>query len=342
MSSDNFFRHPILSHSRSFFSLEKALPFVLIVFFILSFFQSIEAKAKPNKSTKKYILRARKLFFKGKRSFGKGNYRRALVFFKKAFQAWNNRVFHFNIAVAHARLGDEKSAVEHVFKYLKGASPRERRLPKELEKLIHSYGILHVSTPFLDANHWVDDKKVTSGKVMRVVVPTGVHNVVIRRNGKLFARRALSVVGGQIVHWTVSSDRGGPSVKLNRIHRSVHFTKTNKNKPKLPGRLHWAYFATFSSLAATGFAVGLGFYFKTKSINDRYLDDTSNKTLRSKGILFQNTTNALLGVAACSALTATVLAFFTQWQSPKTKHTVSVSGGPLPGGGVLNISFVDY
>jgi hypothetical protein len=295
--------------------------------------------ASANETPKEKIARARRLFLQGKRSFKKKAYRRALRYFEQAFQVWHNRVFHFNIAVVHARLGNQKKAVAHVFAYLKGASASERRLPAELEKLFHSYGIIQVSTPHENAQHWVDGRRVKTGREMKQVVAAGVHNVEIRRHGRCVARRAISVVGGQVVNWTVSAESGPAGGELNRVVRAGGRNGDRSPTPQTIRTVHWGYFAALSGVAAAGLGAALGLYFKTKRVNDRYLADTTQKNLRSEGLRYQHATNTLFGVAAGAAVAAAVVAVFTRWRSPHTEASVAVGATPLPGGGIVQVTF---
>ena len=91
------------------------------------------------------------------------------------------------------------------------------------------------------------------------------------------------------------------------------------------------------ALALAGAAIGTGV--KAQSLRDDYEAEPTRQT-REDGILMRNTTNGLWGAAAAVAVTAGVLAIFTQWTAvqEKSASTPRLGVGVRPGGASVSIT----
>jgi hypothetical protein len=91
------------------------------------------------------------------------------------------------------------------------------------------------------------------------------------------------------------------------------------------------------ALALAGAAIGTGL--EAQSLRDDYEANPSPQT-REDGILMRDTTNGLWGAAAAVAVTAGVLAIFTQWTAVEKEHAQvpRLGVGVQQGGASVSIS----
>ena len=74
------------------------------------------------------------------------------------------------------------------------------------------------------------------------------------------------------------------------------------------------------AVALAGAAAGTGF--KAQKLHDQYKDSPTEQT-RKDGILMRNLTNGLWGAAGAVAITAGILAVFTQWTKKKERSAAA-------------------
>jgi tetratricopeptide (TPR) repeat protein len=314
-------------------SLAPAVVLVsLVSLFSLS---SVEARAEDRQA-------ARRHFEAGKRLFEARDYPGALREFQNAQRSWNSRTFYFNIAAVYARMGETLKAGENLHRYLKLATPRERVLPEELQRIWRLVGVLVVRTPSREAEVLVNGALVGKGEVERVVFP-GPHLVTVRVAGRVVSERTLVAVAGRHETWTLlAGPFFGPKERDIGTQGPPYSKGSQGDEPPVQdgrrrGRVHLAYFATAAALAGASLAAAGGLYARARKLNQDYLEDLSQASLRTEGLAYQHATNAMLALSGASALTAVILAFFTRWR-PDAERRASVLPAPTPNG--LGLSFV--
>lgn len=291
----------------------------IIVLLLLVLSPGAEARAEASD-----VARAKRHFTAGKKSFERKDYQAALRQFTLAYEKWSNRVFHFNIAMCHAYLGQPVPAVRHLRQYLRGATPEERDLPDLLQQVQEKVGILVIQTPDAEASIAIGGQVVGHGQVEWVVEP-GSHVVEIRREGQTVITRTLTVEAGKEARWTIQAvPRPAPRVFV---------------APRERRKLGTQYFATLATMSAVTFGAALGLYFKTDQVNRDYLT-RHTPSLRDEGLRYQAATNALLAVSAGALVTTAVLAIFTRWKrKPERPLGVTVVPPSLGQGMVLGLTW---
>lgn len=323
----------------------------LIALTIAVFIASAAAGARADEPTKKDKVKAKRLFRQGHRLFKRRKYSQSVEAFKKAYKFWGRREIHFNIAFAYAKLGEKVKAVTHLRKFLKEATPAEkRRVPRILRKMQQSVGVLVIQVPSDEAKIFVDGRDAGSGRV-EIVVETGKRVVEIRLKDKTVAKKEFDAEPGMEKLWELTElprpePRPDPRPEPRPDPRpgpppDPTPDPTPKAKPKTG--LHWAYFAAAAGLAVVAAGVAAGTGVKTDSLREDY-EKTPTRSTMDQGNTMRRTTNAMWGVAAGAAAGAAVLAIFTQWSKPKESNQppsggVTVTPGVSPGGVSLHVSF---
>jgi hypothetical protein len=273
--------------------------------------------------------KARKLVKIAKRMLKKKDLDRALRFFEQAHRYWANPVIQYNIAVVHLAKGNKVKAVIHLRKYMKQASSADQvRLPEALRKVLSQVAVLHIRAPAADVAIWVDGKLEGMGKAEVVVLP-GKRKVEFRKGEEVVSQKTLNAVGGQ-TH-VYSSDTGMSSTGTGGTSGST--TPTDRGK-----KMHWTYFVAAAGLAVVAGVVTIGTGVRTLALKDEFDRDQSDTDVQSKGKTMKAVTNAMIGVTAVAAVTAGILAFFTQWKKTEKPHTIRIQPALTPGGASMSLS----
>ncbi|MFH2005733.1 MAG: tetratricopeptide repeat protein [bacterium] len=285
--------------------------------------------------------RAKLLFREGRQLFHKKRYKKSIVQLEKAHRLWKHRTIVFNLALAHAHLGDNIRAVIHLRRFLAEAPPAERKLPLILQQVQQKVGVLVIQLPNPRAAIYVDGKLAGRGRVELVVEP-GRRAIEIREGTRTVLRKSIEVPAGKEKTWELAElprrrpARGRPLV----IHPRLRLRPRPAVPPPVvppPTRsrrgLHTGYFTTFTVMTAVSLAAAIAMGFKTKQAHEDFVASGRTDTaLHDDGVLYQNIANALWGVTAAAAVTAAVVAIFTRWRrTERSKPSASQGAAQTTG-----------
>ncbi|HRI72204.1 MAG TPA: PEGA domain-containing protein, partial [Polyangium sp.] len=172
------------------------------------------AAAEPTKEAKEEASRR---FQRGRELFNEGDYRTALVEFRRAYELAPNYVVLYNIGNVQFQLSDYAGALDSFEKYLAqgGANidpKRKADVDKDIEKLRSRVARVEISTSVPDADVTIDDLpigKTPFGK--SIVLNPGRHRIVAVKEGRVTASQTVDVASGDT-----------PSVKLDLPEKQVN------------------------------------------------------------------------------------------------------------------------
>lgn len=300
----------------------RRLSVVLIGLFAVSLLMtSAPEPAMGQKYVPRKIKRqARKLMRKGRRAYGRKKFDKAVKYFLAAFKVWPRRELNYNIAISYGRLGDKIKAVIYIRRFEKDASARElRSIPKWLREIKDEVAVINVQGPD-GATIKMDGKEVGTVPAELVILP-GMHLfVIIKPDGKRFAKRDWDVKPGLRKVWEVVEPRVVPVRPPTKVIIRQPIRQPPPPPPPERKRISmWYTIATGAlAIAVAGAAVGTGM--AAKKLHDSYEANPTRKD-REDGLLMTNTTNALWGVAGGLAVASVVLAIFTRWKKSKEKSS---------------------
>jgi len=284
--------------------------------------------------------KARRLQRKAIWAYRRHKYQKAVDYFHKAYKAWPRRELHFNIALCYGRLGDKIKAATYLRKFIKDASAREMRsIPKWLKEILEEVAVVNIQGP-IGATVTMDGKEVGKVPVELIILP-GMHLfVVTKANGKRVAKRDWDVPPGLRKVWEVveAKPRPRPRLRPRPPVRPIIVVRAPLPPPPKPKPIPRALTITAAVLAVAlaGGAVGTGL--KARSLHDDYKANPTRDT-RDQGILMVNLTNGLWGAAGGVALTAAILAIFTQWARVTERPKAPRLGvGAAPGGASVTVT----
>lgn len=233
-------------------------------------------------------------------------------------------VILFNIALCYAMMKRNVEAATYARQYLAQVTGKDRALPKVVQEAVAAVGVVIVQAPDPTAEIYVNRVLAGKGRVEKVLSP-GTVAVVVKIAGRVVAERSFQVSRGQVERWSLQ-DLSFPRARRVRDRATPPRPGTSAQPASRVGRrrLHWAWFATFSVVAA-GLAAGAGVMsMKTKQAHDDFLADRTNAALRKDGRTFETTANVLWGTAAASAVAAVALAVFTRWRAASRERPSAV------------------
>lgn len=295
--------------------------------------QSAKAQAKVLFARANKLVRVRK-------------YAAAIDAFKKAYALWKHPTILYNMALAYAFSGQHVEAATQARRYLKKhpLAPG-KRLPKLLRNSMARTAVLVVQLPNDQATIYVDGRFAGRGRAEIVVLP-GRRAIDVRVKDRVVAHKIVSVAAGKEKTWELAEiprPRGQPRARARPRPRL-------RERPSLGGRdlrpstattkpkgIHWAYFTVAASLTAASLAGAIALSVLTKSAYEDNKADPSPAS-KDRGERLQNTANALWGVTAAMAVTATVLGFFTRFRNPE-RSQARITPTPFHGGMGLAVTW---
>jgi hypothetical protein len=295
---------------------------------------------------------ARRHFRRGRRFFKRRKFDEAIAAFKKAYESWKHRVILFNLALAYAFKKQTLVSARYLHRFLKKAPPKERRLPKILNRVQDSVGVLNVKVPDPDAEIYIDGRLIGRGEAEAVLMP-GSKVLELRKKDRVVKRAFVRITAGKETVWelgempalkprpqTRPSTRERPGEEPDAREPAKNAKKeTDTRKPDEPlrparpaipadhrerkssedrgtstGGLHWSYFAVgVATTVAAAISAGALSY-QTRSLHEEFQDDDTNASLAQKGRRYQDAANAMWGVTAGVAVVTGVVAIFTEWR----------------------------
>ena len=305
--------------------------------------------APSTKMSKAERAAARSHFRRGRRFFKRRKFDKAIAAFKKAYESWKHRVILFNLALAYAFKKETLVSARYLHRFLKKAPPKEQRLPKILNRVQDSVGVLHVKVPDPDAEIYIDGRLIGRGEAEAVLMP-GSKVLELRKKDRVVKRAFVRITAGKETVWELGempalkpSPESRPSArekpgeepdarepskkeadarKPDEPHRparpAVPADQRRKETPEdratSTGGLHWSYFAVgVATTVAAAISAGALSY-QTRSLHQDFQDDDTNASLAQKGRRYQDAANAMWGVTAGVAVVTGVVAIFTEWK----------------------------
>lgn len=345
--------------------MKKLLLFVLVSCFIFPF-QRIWAEEKKDGDLKengdrqedeeseerdgdgeeKRDLRAkaRDIFQKGKELFAQKDYVGASAAFKQAYEIWQHRVVLYNLAVTYAFMGEHVQATVYARKFLKQAADDEKDLPRVLKDSMNSVGVLDLKVPDSEAALFVDGRLVGHGAA-EVIVHPGTRVVDVRSGDRVLVRAEVRVEGGKYRAWELAEMDKAPDPEPMPEPKKKPLVEKKPSPPPPPPpvsslkRVHWGAFSAVAALTV-GSLIGAGaLSLKTRNIHEEFEKDRTNTELADQGKKYQIGANILWGVTGAAALSAVILAVFTDWKGERKGKGSTVSYSIYPGGTSLRVSF---
>jgi len=165
------------------------------------------AAAEPTKEAKEEASRR---FQRGRELFNEGDYRTALVEFRRAYELAPNYIVLYNIGNVQFQLLDYAGALDSFEKYLSqgGANidpKRKADVDRDIEKLRSRVARVEITTSVPDADITIDDLPVGKTPFNKsLVLNPGRHKITAIKEGRLPASQTVEVASGDT-----------PSVKLD-------------------------------------------------------------------------------------------------------------------------------
>lgn len=151
------------------------------------------------------VAQARTHFTRGVELFKEGNYRAALIEFRRAHEIAPNYRLLYNLGQTHQELHDYVSALRAYEQYLdKGgaeiAADRRAEVEAEIKKLHGRVAEVTVKTDVEGGQLSVDDVPAGATPLREpVLVSAGVHKLVVTRGGAIVAVKSVEVAGGDAI-----------------------------------------------------------------------------------------------------------------------------------------------
>jgi hypothetical protein len=283
----------------------RALRVALMVALLLALFGLNSGVARAATPDPEIQRKTRALVERGHKALRDKKFKEALNSFNEAYRMWPRKEIQFNLALVYRETGDKIAAVTHLRMYLKQAGPGARAaLPVVFRRLLTQVGVLSVVAPKPVATIWLGGRKVGSGRVELVLLP-GVHVVEVRLGRQVLSHREVRLAGGQEIVWNPTLIERRPAARLGP---PVVVPRVTPRK-----RLHWAYFAAATIVAAAAGGALIYTGIRTRDLESQY-SSAPSLDLREEGTRYMNATNVLIGVAGAAAITAAVFAFYTRWR----------------------------
>lgn len=158
-------------------------------------------------------------FRKGLELFKEGDYRAALIEFRRAYELAPNFAVLYNIGQVYFQLQDYAGALNALDRYLtEGGSqvPAARRdeVKKDLEKLRSRVANLEITTNVPDAEIAIDDVPIGKTPLPKpVLVSAGRHKVSASKDGRIPATKVVDIAGTDTLRVSLElAETSGPTV----------------------------------------------------------------------------------------------------------------------------------
>jgi hypothetical protein len=306
--------------------------------------------------------KAKEHFFKAKTLFEEGALEKAIVEFNASYEFNPVPMVIFNIAVCYDKLTRFAEAITYYKKFLdagKGApadmvEEAKTRVP-ELEKFT---GSVKLKTGVSGAEVSVDGKAVGMTPLGAFYVEAGEHELVLKKEGFDDARKKFKVVSGEETILVVEMKKAVPGKVETAEAPPLPAGQTGKpaeakpsEKPsgtqggmakggikKLPSAApFWTMLSLTAALGLTAAVTGGLALKKDRQVSEMHVSDPGWQDLRDESHRLALTTDILLGVGASAAVTAIVLAVFTDFRKEK-KARVSIGLSPAGSAWLIGLS----
>ncbi|MDI3287563.1 PEGA domain-containing protein [Polyangium sp. 15x6] len=321
-----------------------------------------QAKAEPSKEAKEEASRR---FKRGIELFGEGDYRAALIEFRRANELAPNYNVLYNIGNVYFQLQDYANALVSFEKYLAegGANIDAKRradVDKDIEKLRTRVARVEIVTSVPDADVTIDDVPVGKSPFTKpLLVNPGRHRIVATKEGRTSASKTIEVASFDSERVTLDlpeiaprpAETGTIPTSLPTASAAPTTSPTNTAPmtppPPPPKSVPWAGWGVTGALAIGAVATGVLALSKNGELADlrkpdsgatkAQLDDASSSTA-TLALVSDIFTGAAV-VAGAVTLYFTVRDPAPAKEQPKTGLIKSVDVGVSPTGFTLKGTF---
>ncbi|MDI1447739.1 PEGA domain-containing protein [Polyangium sp. 6x1] len=318
-------------------------------------------QAEPTKEAKEEASRR---FKRGIELFGEGDYRAALIEFRRAYELAPNYNVLYNIGNVYFQLQDYANALVSFEKYLAegGATidPKRRAdVDKDIEKLRTRVARVEIVTSVPDADVTIDDVPVGKSPFAKpLLVNPGRHRIVATKEGRTSASRTIEVASFDAEKVTLDlAEIATKPVDTGTVPTTLPTTTaptasaTNTGPvvppPPPPKSIPWAGWGVTGALAVGAIATGALALSKSGELADlRKPDSGATKTQLDDASSSTGTLALVSDIFTGAAVVAGVVTlYFTvrdpgpAKEQPKTGLIKRVDVGVSPTGVTLKGSF---
>ncbi len=227
------------------------------------------AQAEPTKEAKEEASRR---FKRGIELFGEGDYRAALIEFRRANELAPNYNVLYNIGNVYFQLQDYANALTSFEKYIaEGGSnidaKRRADVEKDIEKLRTRVARVEISTSVPDADVAIDDMPVGKTPFTKpLLVNPGRHRITATKEGRTAAVRTIEVASFDAVNVALDlpelvakpADTGPVATTIPTATATTPTTSTGPvaPPPPPPKSIPWAGWGVTGALAVGAIATG--------------------------------------------------------------------------------------
>jgi len=272
--------------------------------------------------------KAKEHFQKGIALVKEGAFDKAVIELGESYRLNPLPIVLYNLAICHDKLHQYAKAVTYFQQFLDEAkeadAEKKPAVAKRIEKLIPFLGVLDLEVRPAGAAVFINGELVGTAPVGSVILETGLHVIAVAAEGRPPVQQKVTIVSGETVTVTICVEKepqqpdapgggeGAPPAKPT----------AGTTAGKKMGPAPFAAVAAIAGLSALcAIATGTLALEKAGEVERMYDNTDEWKKVRDEGKRLAVTTDALLGVAAASAVTAVALAVVTDFGRGKKKKT---------------------
>jgi len=321
------------------------------------------AKAQFMKGKAFLEEKAKEHFMKGKALVEEGAYEQAIEELKTSYEFNPLPIVLFNIAVSYDKLHEYADAVSYYRKFLDGKDLQEKmKLAAQgrVEKLAGFLGTLKLKLDVEGAEILVDGKPPVEYPPGEILVATGDHELVIRKEGYKEIKTTFTAVSGETEELSFTLEKAAaqgvviaeakPAVQIQPAKEEgkaaaeqgkpaagaaaagVKPKGREGGKKKVPPAAFGVMVGLTGALAIGAAAMGGLAISKDRQVSGMH-EDEEWQSVKDEGYTYALTADIMMGAAGASALTALVLAFFTDFGRGGKERKQAVFVAPSCGGG---------
>jgi hypothetical protein len=306
--------------------------------------------------------KAKAHFMKGKALVEEGAYEQAIAELKTSYEFNPLPIVIFNIAVSYDKLHDYADAVSYYRKFLDGKDlPEKVRSAAEgrVKKLTGFLGTLKLTLDVEGAEILVDGEPPSQYPPGEILVATGDHELLIRKEGYKEIKTTFTTVSGETKELSFTLEKvAAQGVVITEVEPAVQTRPAGEQgkaaagvpaagaeKAKSPGgrkkKVPPAAFGIMVGLTGA-LVIGAGAMGGLAISKDNQVsgmhEDEDWQSVKDEGYTYALAADILMGVAGASALTTLVLAFFADFGRGRKEKKQAIFVAPSgSGGGMLMI-----
>ncbi len=262
-------------------------------------------------------------FARGEELFKAGEFAEAAAAFTLAYNTLPHFAVLANIGLSYERSGDYPRAVEYLRKYTKALGERgetNAAIDALLADTVARVGELAVTVEGYseDCKIYVDGLKAGASPAHVIVVP-GEHRVQLMHGGTVVAENQLSVVAGEIRHFTIAES--GPEIVIPKtspvLTDDITTVPRQSEKWRAPFRVSVGLTIGTGIVAGGLWAMTLGTKYKFDNIENY----DEKKAVGRRGERLQVAAGVVTGVAGAAALMVGIIGALRKSSREKNRDT---------------------